>query len=74
VLKNFFYDRKPVDEQALEISIRSRPDLTKVTVNSSPNAIGAYKKLGFNAVGPEQIEHGIRFIPMRLHLGKTDDG
>ncbi len=32
--------------------------------------------LGFTllAVGPEQIEHGIRFIPMRLHLGKTDDG
>ena len=36
----------------------------KLTVNSSPYAVEAYKKLGFNVIGNEQTEKGIRFIPM----------
>ncbi len=35
------------------------------TVNSSPNAVSAYKHLGFHAIGAEQCVRGIRFIPMR---------
>jgi GNAT superfamily N-acetyltransferase len=35
------------------------------TVNSSPNAVAAYERLGFRATGPEQCVHGIRFIPMQ---------
>lgn len=35
------------------------------TVNSSPNAVSAYKHLGFQAIGAEQCVRGIRFIPMR---------
>ena len=37
----------------------------KFTVNSSPNAVPAYERLGFHAIGAEQCVHGIRFIPMR---------
>ena len=35
------------------------------TVNSSPNAVSAYERLGFRITGSEQCVHGIRFIPMQ---------
>ena len=35
------------------------------TVNSSPNAVSAYERLGFRIAGPEQCRHGIRFVPMQ---------
>jgi GNAT superfamily N-acetyltransferase len=35
------------------------------TVNSSPNAVPAYERLGFRITGSEQCIHGIRFIPMQ---------
>src|SRR5205823_14401161 len=37
----------------------------KFTVNSSPNAVAAYERLGFRVTGSEQCVHGIRFIPMQ---------
>jgi GNAT superfamily N-acetyltransferase len=37
----------------------------KFTVNSSPNAVAAYQRLGFRVTGSEQCVHGIRFIPMQ---------
>jgi GNAT superfamily N-acetyltransferase len=41
------------------------------TVNSSPSAIGAYERFGFTRVGPEVIQHGIAFVPMRLDAGEN---
>jgi GNAT superfamily N-acetyltransferase len=35
------------------------------TVNSSPNAISAYERLGFRVTGSEKCVHGIHFIPMQ---------
>ena len=35
------------------------------TVNSSPNAVSAYERLGFRVTGSEQCVHGIRFVPMQ---------
>jgi GNAT superfamily N-acetyltransferase len=35
------------------------------TVNSSPNAVAAYERLGFRPTGSEQCVNGIRFIPMQ---------
>lgn len=35
------------------------------TVNSSPNAVAAYARLGFRITGAEQCVHGIRFVPMQ---------
>ena len=35
------------------------------TVNSSPNAVAAYERLGFRVTDSEQCVHGIRFIPMQ---------
>jgi GNAT superfamily N-acetyltransferase len=35
------------------------------TVNSSPNAVSAYERLGFRTTGSEECLHGIRFVPMQ---------
>ena len=55
---------------ALEMGRRNEPSLAEVSAHSSPNAVGAYEKLGFHAEGPEKVEHGIRFIPMILCVGQ----
>lgn len=39
-------------------------NITKLTVHSSIYAFDVYKHLGFNEVGPLQVEDGIKFIPM----------
>lgn len=39
-----------------------------ITVNSSPYAVEAYRRLGFAATGEEQTINGIRFTPMRCSL------
>ena len=61
-------------DEVLEMGRRNEPPLAEVSVHSSPNAVGAYEKLGFHAEGPEKVEQGIRFIPMILRLGQGDDG
>lgn len=37
----------------------------EITVNSSPNAVPVYEKLGFMAVGEEETVNGIRAVPMK---------
>ncbi len=54
--------------EALQLARRNRPGITAFTVNSSPNAVAAYRKLGFIQAEPEQIQHGIRYIPMRREI------
>jgi GNAT superfamily N-acetyltransferase len=43
-----------------------------LTVNSSPNAVEAYRQLGFSPDGPERVEHGIGFLPMVLKLNQAN--
>ncbi|NJB69282.1 GNAT superfamily N-acetyltransferase [Desulfobaculum xiamenense] len=47
------------------------PTLDAITVFSSPNSVGAYKRFGFAADGPEQEKNGIRYTPMTLDLSQT---
>jgi len=42
------------------------PKIRAVTVNSSPYAVGFYKKIGFKPLEDEKKADGIRFTPMRL--------
>ena len=35
-----------------------------ITVNATPNAVGAYEAMGFIAEGPEQEQEGVRSVPM----------
>jgi hypothetical protein len=60
--------------RALDACLAGLPDLARVTVHSSPNAVEAYKTRGLQAEGPEQTVNGIRFVPMALALTKTAGG
>ncbi|MDT8395548.1 MAG: GNAT family N-acetyltransferase [bacterium] len=55
-------------ERAIELSRSVNPHLGSVTVNSSPNARGAYERMGFTATGREQDINGVRSVPMRKVL------
>ena len=58
----------------LTIAKRYEPDLFEVNVHSSPNAVDAYKRLGFQTAGPEKLENGIYFVPMKMHIANVEDG
>lgn len=54
--------------KALEICKGKKPNLTEITVNSSPNAVRIYRRMGFETTGNEQDIKGVRSTPMRLKL------
>ncbi len=54
--------------RAMEICRSADPDLREITVNSSPNAVGVYGRMGFETTGREQNINGVRSTPMRLRL------
>jgi len=58
------HHRKGIARRLLEI-MREYYDPSVITVNSSPYAVEAYRRLGFTETGPEQEVNGIRFIPMK---------
>ena len=53
---------------ALDVCRCHNPDLSEITVNSSPYAVAIYEKLGFYQAAPEQVRDGIRFTPMVLKI------
>lgn len=55
-------------KRSIEICRERKPDIHKITVNSSPNAVTAYRKIGFQDIEGERLVNGIRFIPMELTL------
>ena len=59
---------KTLLRKALELCKRDHADLSKITVNASPNAIAAYETFGFEPSGAEQLKNGIRFVPMALRV------
>lgn len=44
---------------------KSNSNYTEVTVNSSPYALEAYRRLGFLDTDTEQMVNGLRFVPMK---------
>ncbi len=54
--------------RALAVARPARPDLERVTVNSSRFGVPAYERLGFRQTGPERTVNGIVFIPMAHEL------
>jgi ribosomal protein S18 acetylase RimI-like enzyme len=60
--------------EVVKIAREQEVDLTEISVNSSPNAVAAYEKLGFRAIGLEKEQSGIRFTPMSLQLSRRDAG
>ena len=57
-------------EHILKETVLENPEITDITVNSSPYAVGFYKKLGFIETDVLQEKHGIRFVPMSYHMVK----
>ena len=45
--------------------IMRNPDITQVTVNSSPYAVAVYEHLGFVKTGVQQEKNGIIYVPMK---------
>ena len=43
---------------------REFPELTDVTVNSSPYAVEPYEKMGFAVSGPRDAKGGVISVPM----------
>lgn len=53
---------------AVERCRRVRPDVREISVHASPNAVVAYERLGFHSTAEEQVQEGMRFVPMVLPL------
>lgn len=45
-------------------------EAAEITVNSSPYALDAYRRLGFQDMGAERVVNGLRFIPMKFGVGR----
>ncbi len=54
--------------RSIELCRKLNPDLKEITVNASPNALGAYQNIGFIPTEDETETNGIRFIPMALQI------
>ena len=54
--------------RSVELCRKLNPDLKEITVSSSPNAFGAYQKIGFRPTENEKETNGIRFTPMALKI------
>ena len=59
---------KELVARAIEQTKCENPVLSELTVHSSPYAEAAYQKMGFRRIGNTRIEHGIRYVPMKLSL------
>ncbi|MDA8163458.1 MAG: GNAT family N-acetyltransferase [Desulfobacteraceae bacterium] len=62
------HQRQGIGRELVRLAARScsvrRPELPVLAVSASPNAVGAYEKMGFASAGPELRIEGIRFVPM----------
>ncbi len=63
------YHRKGIAGSLFQTALdyyREDPEITDMTVNSSPYAKEVYHRFGFTDLDAEQEINGIRFIPMKL--------
>ena len=60
---------KELVQRAMAIMRQAKPELERVSVNSTRYGVAAYEKLGFRRTGPERAVNGIVFIPMVPRLG-----
>jgi GNAT superfamily N-acetyltransferase len=55
---------KKLLRKAVQECRHRKPDVRRITVNSSPFAEPIYRRMGFTATGPVQEKNGILFVPM----------
>jgi len=54
-------------KNAVQICIDHNPELSSISVNSSPFAVPVYRRLGFEEISAEMTVDGIRFTKMMWH-------
>ncbi len=59
------YHRKGVATAIFKYLLRDNPQLSEITLNSSPYGLPFYLNLGFVPQSEEQERNGIRYIPMK---------
>ena len=63
------HQRKGIGKNLIHEAIKKcqhrNPDLSAVSVSSSPNSKSFYKEAGFEVLGGESNEEGMRFTPMQ---------
>lgn len=57
-------------DHALTMCLQGDPKPAQLFVHASPFSIPVYLKLGFTATDVMQEEHGIKFLPMKMTIGK----
>jgi GNAT superfamily N-acetyltransferase len=57
-------------QRCIELALEARPNLKELTADTSEYGQVAYESMGFEAVGPQMVEHGRNFRRMRLKLKK----
>lgn len=64
------YQRRGVGKRLLREAFTEckKKGSREITVNSSPNAVPAYQRFGFEQVDKEKEMNGIRFVPMKKFL------
>ena len=65
------HHRKGIARKLLDTmlaDVKNNTEITKITVNSSPYAVGIYERLGFEKTDEQQEKDGIIYIPMALQL------
>lgn len=65
------YHRQGIARQlfeAIKNECKSNDNIKAITVNSSPYAASAYRRLGFVDTSDEKCVNGIRFIPMKYQI------
>lgn len=74
-LSTFFilpeHQRSGLGKRLLSIAVADWAAKTSeaiLSVNSSPNAVEAYKKMGFVPAGKEDLANNVRFFPMQAHV------
>lgn len=55
-------------ELAKEQILQNYPEITAITVNSSPYAVEVYKRLGFSPTDRMQEMEGLVFMPMKKYI------
>lgn len=58
------WHRKGIARRMFEHALAYQKNDAPVTVNSSPYAVEAYRRIGFTETGPEETAFGMRFQPM----------
>lgn len=63
------YHRKGVATAIFKYLLRDNPQLSEITLNSSPYGIPFYLNLGFVRQSEELEQDGIRYTPMKYDVG-----